>query len=95
MTQYPEPYHSGNIPDYPYGAWTVRHCNGSYDPINYAVNVIPPCSVGGSSPTFLATRVIFPSPFAGDAAGAVYAGGFVAVPSTPVTNTDWLWKGAN
>jgi hypothetical protein len=25
----------------------------------------------------------------------VYAGGFVAVPSTPVTNTDWLWKGAN
>ena len=85
---YPAPYK--NTYTYPYAIYTIRHCNGSYEPIRtYAP--------AGNNLTLLTGRAMISSQFAGETSQIVYAGGYIAIGpghSDYSTNTDWLYRGA-
>jgi hypothetical protein len=86
-SNYPTPYQTDT---YPYAIYTIRHCNGSYEPIRtYAPS--------GNNLTLLTGRAMISSQFAGETSQIVYAGGFVAIglgTFPTYTNTDWLYRGA-
>jgi hypothetical protein len=67
----------------------VRQPSGAY-----SVRVVEDASAS-PAPVLLSTRTIVPSPFAGDPAGTLYAGGFDANQNQlmPVHNTGWIYRG--
>jgi hypothetical protein len=71
---------------YPNALYFVRHCNGTYDPIqNIADPSITP------SPALMSTRVFAVSQFSGDPTGTLYVGGYEEY--IPAHNTAWIYKG--
>jgi hypothetical protein len=70
---------------YPYAIYSIRHCNGSYEPVRSL----------GVDLKFVTNRQMIASEFPGEE-GVLYAGGYIAMgPATDVfyTNTDWIYRG--
>jgi hypothetical protein len=89
ITGYPHPLVVTGRSLYPYAGYTLRHCNGSYDPIT----ILPPNPVDLVSPTLVSTRVIVPSQVVGHVPGSAFAGGYISDTTPQVNNTDWLYSG--
>jgi hypothetical protein len=85
-----------NRPSDEYANWGHRaHYLTRTADAEYSVHVIRDERLAEPEPVLLSTRTMIASPFAGDAPGTLYAGGFDANQNNirPVHNTGWIYKG--